>query len=363
MIKKDLKVALVFENLFSFGGATIVNQYFSKIFPDADIYALFGTQKFSDKYFDGRKIKFSFLNKWPFIKKLYTYYLPLWPVAIESFDLSNYDLVISASHSVAKGCITSQDAIHISYIHTPMRYLWDQKDIYSKHGLLKSPFLNYLRMWDVSSAKRPEKIITNSKFVSKRCKRYWGREDDMVIYPPVKLFEGKLIPCEEREEYFVVGAPFAENKGGEFVIECAKELGFNLKVIGRSRGYRRLKRKSRGVKNVEFVGRVSEVEKWKLLSRAKGFLATGIEDFGMFPVEAVSCGTPVLALSKGGYLESVVEGVNGVFYRDNTLNLFKEGMKKLTSKEWEVEKVRESAKRFNEDRFKREVEEFVRKSI
>jgi glycosyltransferase involved in cell wall biosynthesis len=363
MIKKNLKVALVFENLFSFGGATIVNQHFANMFPDADIFALFGTQEFSDKYFEGRDIKFSFLNKYPFIKKLYTFYLPLWPVAIESFDLSDYDLVISASHSVAKGCITSESAVHISYIHTPMRYLWDQKDIYSKYGLIKAPFLNYLRMWDVSSARRAEKIITNSKFVSKRCKRYWGREADQVIYPPVKLYEGKLIPYQEREDYFVVGAPFAENKGGEFVIECARELGFNLKIIGRSRGYKKLKRKSRGVKSVEFLGRVSEEVKWELLSRAKGFLAMGIEDFGIFPVEAVSCGTPVLALGKGGYLESIVEGINGVFFSKNTLNSFREGMKKLTSKEWKVERVRESAKRFDENRFRREVEEFVRKSI
>jgi len=166
MMIKDLKIALVFEGLFSYEGESRVNEQFVKIFPNADIYALYGTQEFSDKYFDGKKVNFSFLNKLPFIQKLYTHYLPLWPIAVESFDLSEYDLVISSSHCVAKGCITSESAIHISYIHTPMRFLWDLKDMYSRYGLLKTPFLNYLRSWDVVSSSRPDRIITNSKFVS-----------------------------------------------------------------------------------------------------------------------------------------------------------------------------------------------------
>jgi glycosyltransferase involved in cell wall biosynthesis len=361
MISKDLKVAFVFENLFSWGGAAVVNKSLLEIFPNADIYALFGKQEFADKYYSGKKIKFSFLNKYPFIKKLYTYYLPLWPVAIESFDLSKYDLVISSSHSVAKGCITGEDTMHISYIHTPMRYLWDQKDLYSKYGLLKVPFLNYLRMWDVSSSSRVDKIITNSKFVSNRCKRYWGREADTVINPPVSIYKDKLVEYKDRDNYFVIGAPFAENKGGRFAIECAKELGFTLKVLGKSRGYKKLKRLAKGDKNIEFLGKVSDEDKWKILSRAKGFLATGIEDFGIFPLEAVSCGTPVLALSKGGYLESIQEGVNGVFYDKNTLNSFKKGMAKLKEKDWEVLRVRDSAKDMGVDRFKKEIEEFIKK--
>jgi glycosyltransferase involved in cell wall biosynthesis len=363
MINRDLKVALVFENLFSWGGAAVVNGHLFDIFPDADIYALFGTQEFADKHYNAKEVKFSFLNRYPFIRKLYTYYLPLWPVAIESFNLSDYDLVISSSHSVAKGCITGEDTVHISYIHTPMRYLWDQKDIYRKHGLIKTPFLNYLRIWDVSSADRAEKIIANSEFVSKRCKRYWGREADTVINPPVPQYEGELIPYSHRDDYFVIGAPFAENKGGDFVIECARDMGFNLKVIGKSRGYKKLKRLAKGIENIEFVGKITEADKWKLLSNAKGYLATGIEDFGIFPLEAVSCGTPVLALRRGGYVESIEEGVNGVFYTENTLNSFIDGMEKLKSNEWEVEKVRETSEKYNEDRFKREVEEYVRKSI
>ncbi len=358
-MNKELKIALVFENLFSWGGAGLVNKNLCEIFPGADIYALFGNQDFSNRYFDGRKIRFSFLNKFPFVKNLYTYYLPLWPVAIESFDLSNYDLVISSSHWVAKGAITSENAVHISYIHTPMRFLWDQKDLYSKYDLLKAPFLNYLRIWDVSSAGRPERLIANSEFVSKRCKRYWDRESDTVIYPPVSLYDGRLIDYKDRENYFVSGAPFAENKGGEFLVECAKELGFMLKIVGRSRGYKKLKRKARGVRNIEFLGKVSEENKWDILSKAKGYLGTGIEDFGIFPVEAMSCGTPVLALKKGGYLESVVDGVNGVLYKENTVEEFEKGLQRLVGREWDVNILSKSVGSFNVERFEKEVRTFV----
>jgi glycosyltransferase involved in cell wall biosynthesis len=351
MMIKNKKVALVFENLFSWGGTSVVNKSLLEIFPQADVFALFGSQQFSDKYLNGKKIKFSFLNKFPFVNKLYPFYLPFWPIAIESLDLSSYDLVISSSSWVAKGCITSEDALHISYIHTPMRFLWDQKSTYSKYGLIKAPFLNYLRMWDVSSSRRPEKIITNSKFVSRRCKRYWGREADIVINPPVYLYDGELVDYRKRDNYFVTGAPFAENKGGDFLIECARELKFNLKIIGKSRGYTKLKRKARNNKNIEFLGKISEEEKWKILSNAKGFLATGIEDFGIFPIEAISCGTPVLALNRGGYKESIVDGVNGIFYDSNTLEKFKIGMERFCDIDWNNGAVSVSVKKFIAKRF------------
>jgi glycosyltransferase involved in cell wall biosynthesis len=363
MMNKDLKTALIFENLFSWGGACVVNKSLMEMLPNADIYALFGSQQFVNEKLMERKVKFSFLNKFPFIKKFYTHYLPFWPVAIESFDLSEYDLVISSSHWVAKGCISSQNALHISYVHTPMRFLWDLRHEYSKYSLLKSPLLNYLRMWDVSSSNRADRLIVVSDFVSDRCQRYWGREPDRVIHPPVQLYDGDLVSYSKRDNYFVSGAPFAENKGGEFLIECARELGFELKIIGKSRGYKKLKRLAKNARNIEFLGRVSDRKKWQVMKGSKGFLATGIEDFGIFPVEAISCGTPVLALKRGGYLDTVTESVNGVFYSKNKINFFKEGMKNLTKRDWDAKRVRESVQEFNEDRFKREVEEFVRKSI
>ena len=363
MRNKDLKIALVVENLFVLGGANVVNLELADIFPNADIYALYGSKDFVTKYLPERNIHFSFLNRFPFIKKLYTFYLPLWPVAVETFDLSKYDLVISSSHSVAKGCITSQDTLHIAYVHTPMRFLWDLREMYSKYRWLKAPFLNYLRIWDVGSSKRADILISSSKFIGSRCKRYWGRDVDGVIYPPVNLYDGSLIRYEDRENYFVAGAPFAENKGGDFLIECAKRLKFNLKVVGDGRGSKRLKRLARGCKNVEFLGRVSEKRKWEVLSNASGFIGCGIEDFGIFPVESMSCGTPVLALKKGGYTESVVDGKNGIFYKENSLDSFKEGLNKLVGIDWDIDIIRESVKRFSRENFRREVEGLVKNSI
>ena len=363
MESKGLKTAIVVENLFSIGGANMVNLQFADIFPNADIYALFGSEKFVKKYFPNRRVKFSFLNRFPFIKQLYVFTLHLWPTAIESFDLSNYDLVLSSSHTVAKGCITSQNSKHISYIHTPMRYLWDLKNLYSKYRFLRAPFLNYLRIWDVYSSKRPDFLISNSKFVATRCKRYWGRDVDRVIYPPVQLYKGDIVECKDRGDYFVSGAPFAENKGGEFLISCAKSLGFKLKIVGGGRGCRRLMRLASGFGNIEFLGRVSENEKWDILSHAKGFVASGIEDFGIFPVESISCGTPVLASKCGGYLESIVDTINGVFYAENTLESFKMGFEKLNNGTWNIERMRSTVVKFGKERFIKEVEEFIRNSI
>jgi glycosyltransferase involved in cell wall biosynthesis len=241
-----------------------------------------------------------------------------------------------------------------------MRYLWDLKDVYiRKRNIFKDLFLNYLRVWDVMSSSRPDHIIANSNFVARRIKRYWGRDADRVIYPPVDLYDGNLVDYKDREDYFVVGAPFAENKGGEFIIECAKELGFNLKIIGSGRGERSLKRLAKGCKNIEFLGRVSEEDKYKVVSNAKGFIGCGIEDFGIFVVESISCGTPVLCLSKGGYIESVVDGVNGVLYSENTVEGFKDGMGKLVSIKWDVDIVSKSFVRFGKERFEKEVEDCI----
>jgi len=186
---------------------------------------------------------------------------------------------------------------------------------------------------------------------------------DGVIYPPVSLYGGNLIEFSDRRDYFVAGAPFAENKGGEFLIECAKELKFNLKVVGDGRGSSRLKQLAKGCGNIEFLGRVSEKEKWDVLSNARGFIACGIEDFGIFPVESISCGTPVLALKRGGYMESVVDGKSGVFYSENSLSSFKDGLGRLVSIDWDIGVMQKSVDRFSKERFKREVEGLVGNSI
>lgn len=358
MKDNPVKVALVTESLWKMGGANRVLEAFCEMYPNADIYALFGDEKNLSETIQKHNIKYSFLNKIPFVKKIYRYTYFLWPIAIESFDLSSYDLVISSSSSVAHGCITGVNTKHICYLHSQMRYAWDMKDVYfnrKNFGFLKRLvipiFLNYLRTWDVIASQRSDVLISNSEFVKNRCLKYWDREVDFVLNPPVELYTGEI--KEKRKEYFVAGAPFEPNKGGEFLLECAKELDFNLKLIGGGSLLKKFKRKYSGCPNIEFVGWVDEKEKWKVLSNSKGFIMPGVEDFGIFPVEAMSCGTPVLAFKKGGVLESVKDGVTGVFFDEQTIRSFEKGLDIFEGMGWKRGGIVENSKRFSKEKFQK----------
>lgn len=358
--KKNLQVALVTESLYSMGGANRVLEKFLDIFPNSDIYALFGDRKSISKKINKSKIYFSFLNRYPLIKKLYRYTHFLWPMAIEQFDFSNYDLVISSSSGVAHGIITPIYCKHICYLHSPMRYAWDLKDLYMKEthfgklkrGIVKL-FLNFNRVWDTCACQRPDVIIANSNFVKDRAEKYWGRNIEYVIYPPVDKYEGDI--HQERENYYVSGAPFEPNKGGDLLLYCASVIKFNLKVIGEGSMKRRLERKYKRYKNIEFVGKISDIEKWDILSKAKGYILTGIEDFGIFPVEAMSCGTPVLAYAKGGVLETVLDNKTGILFKEQNLKSFKEGFRRIGIKKWDYKYIQRYSEKFTEVDFKERV--------
>ena len=355
------KVALVTESLWQMGGANRVLESFSQIYPNADIFALFGEKENLSEEILKHSIYFSFLNKFPFIKKLYRYTFSLWPVAIEQFDLSNYDLVISNSSSVAHGVITSLECRHVAYINSPMRYAWDLAPLYAdlvRFGFLKRAIkeigVSFNRLWDVVAAQRADLIITNSEFVKKRVEKYWGREVNAVVYPPVDMYKGKIF--KKRKEYFVSGAPFEPNKRGDFLLECASQLGFNLKIIGVGSMRNRLKRKYRRFKNIEFLNWITEEEKWKLLSSARGYIVAGIEDYGIFCAEAISCGTPVIAFNQGGSREIVKEGTSGVFFDRWDIKKFEKAVERFNSINWNYEQVKNSLDNVNcKEDFKKEI--------
>ena len=356
-----IRVALVTESLWEMAGSNRVLDSFARIYPQSDIFALFGEKKNLSKNLIERKITFTFLNRIPFIKRIYRYTFFLWPIAIENIDLSNYDLVISVSSSVAHGVITPLHSRHFVYLNTPMRYAWDLTFLYKevvRFGFLKRIvrdfFLTINRSWDVVAARRAGKIIANSRFVAKRVKKYWDREVDVVIYPPSERFSGEIV--KEREDYFVVGAPFEPNKRGGFILDCAKELGFNLKIIGGGSMKKRLKRRYRKYPNIEFLDWVTESVKWELLSKAKGFFVAGVEDYGIFSCESISCGTPVLAYRGGGSREIIEEGRSGFFFDDWEIQKFAKGMREFTKKEWDYEKVQASLENANtKESFKKEI--------
>lgn len=365
---EKLRVAVVSDHVFSFNGAARVTKEIGGIFNNPDYFFLFGDRELAERELNSKNIYFSGLQRIPFLKSIYRYTYFLWPTFIESFDLSKYDLVISSSFSVAHGVVTGIDSRHISYIHTPMRYAWDLKSEYFNRKnfsflkrLVIPIFLNYLRMWDVCASNRADMLVANSEFVSRRIRKYWGRSANMVIHPPVDLYAGKI--KSKREEYFVIGNPFEPNKMGGFVFECAKELGFRLKVIGDGSAFKKMRRKYSKCSNIEFLGRVSEEEKYRVLSNAKGFVASGIEDFGIFPVEAMSCGTPVLAYRGGGYLESVAENLSGMFFDDHSLESFKSAYEEFCKREWNYVAISKRVALFNTDRFRREFKEYILKNI
>lgn len=355
------KVALVTESLWKMAGSNRVLENFALMYPQADIYALFGEKRNLSEILKEKDIYFSFLNKFPFIKKFYRYTFYLWPIAIEQFDLSNYDLVISVSSSVAHGVITPLGCEHLVYVNTPMRYAWDLTSLYRdivKFGFLKrvvkEVFLSINRVWDVIAAQRAEKIVANSEFVAKRVSKYWDRQVDGVVYPPFERYEGETVL--KRDNYFIAGAPFEPNKRGDFLLECASKLGFNLKIMGGGSMEKKLKRKYKRFKNIEFLDWVSEKEKWILLSNAKGFIVAGIEDYGIFCAEAVSCGTPVLAYAGGGSLEILKEGVSGVLFTKWNVNEFKKALEGFKQKNWDYNLVRESLENVNtRESFKNEI--------
>ncbi|MBP5204276.1 glycosyltransferase [bacterium] len=355
-----MKVAIVTESLWKMAGGARITSTFASMYKDADIYCLFGHKKLEDrkKYLDKELCRHNFyfspLNNFPFIKKNYRYTFPLWRRYIENFDFHNYDLVISCSSSVAHGVITPLDCKHISYIHTPVRYAWDMYDTYFNKKnfipfitLYSKKVMHDTRIWDVCASNRSDVLLCNSNFVKERIKKVW-RKDAVLIYPPVTINKttNKNI-INKREDYYIVGAPFDHNKGGDFILHCAKELKFNLKIIGDGNLFNKLKNKYKNCKNIEFLGWVEEEEKFKLLSNAKGFIMGGIEDYGIFCAEAISCGTPVIAYKNGGSLEIVKKNKSGMFFDNYIISDFQDTFDKFNKHKWNYKEVQNSLTNYN----------------
>ncbi|MFH1522584.1 MAG: glycosyltransferase, partial [Patescibacteria group bacterium] len=325
-----MRVALIHDHLAQDGGAEKVLKALADMFPKAPIYTLLYEKKNADKYFKDRHIETSVIQNLPGGVKHYQWYMPFMPMAVEFFDLRNYDLVISDASAFAKGVITSPDTLHICYCHTPTRYIWDYTHQYISelryNKYLKkiiSLVLNYIRIWDRQAADRVDKYIANSKTVQKRIKKYY-RRNSVVIYPPVdtnkcyisdsagnssyapsdaKVLEGKKASADK---YFLIGGRLAPYKRIDMVIEAFKKLDYNLKVFGDGVDLNRLRQIAGDAKNIQFLGRVDEKTKFELYSKCLAFLNPQEEDFGITVVEAMASGRPIIAFKKGGATETVV---------------------------------------------------------
>ena len=356
-----MRVALVHDFLTQYGGAEKVLEAFHEIWPEAPIFTLFYDKKVLGKKFRDYDIKVSPIQNLPFAVKKYRWFLPLMPAAIERLNLSNYDLVISESSAYSKGVLTQPHTLHISYIHTPTRYLWS--DTYEYIDSLKkaeklvskflAPTLTYLRLWDYTAAQRPDCLLTNSNFVAKRIQHYYRREST-VIYPPVEV--DKLSISPEIGKYFLLISRLRPYKRVDLAVQSFNKLKLPLKIIGSGEaGVLKKIAKS----NIEFLGSVSEQEKIKWLSHCQALIHPQEEDFGITAVEAMACGRPVIAYKAGGALETVVENTTGKFFDEQNWESLAETIVKFNSGDFNPEKIREHAFKFSKDRFKEEVKSFV----
>tara|TARA_B100000989_G_scaffold133506_1_gene99172 strand:+ start:1251 stop:2432 length:1182 start_codon:yes stop_codon:yes gene_type:complete len=312
---KDSNIAIVHDWFLrnSFGGSekvtSILNELLNERYSTPDIFALTSNiESLNIKSFKNSQIKTSFIQSLPFGKTNVQSYLPFLPYAVEQFDLRKYDLIISSSHALAKGVLTSPEQLHISYVHTPMRYAWDQMHTYLKKSSLSKfgfeipiRFMLYkLREWDFYSSQRLDFVIANSNFTSKRIKKYWGIESD-VIHPPVDIKRFKY--NESRGDYYMSVNRLVPNKRIDLLIKAFNKLNLPLIIIGD--GPERLKLEKISKSNIKFLKKISDREVEQYMSRCKAFVYAGIEDFGIAPVEAMASGAPVIAYGKGGILDTV----------------------------------------------------------
>ncbi len=365
-----MKVALIHDHLAQDGGAEKVLKVFSDMFPEAPIYTLLYEQKHVTKYFKDRHIETSIIQKLPGGIKHYQWYLFFMPIAVEFFDLSAFDLVISDTSSFAKGVITKPDCLHLCYCHTPTRYLWSDTHQYINelkyNKWLKkiiSLILNRIRIWDRLAADRVDVFVANSKTVQARIAKYY-RRNSTVIYPPVETekFSIKDLATQKPEDkYFLAGCRLAPYKRIDLVIEAFKILGseYKLKIFGDGVDLERLKILAAGATNVEFLGRVSEEEKAQLFQSAQAFINPQEEDFGITVVESMASGRPVIAYERGGATETVIEGKTGLFFNEQKAPALVAAIKRFADLNFNSEEIRAHAEQFSVANFKAQITEFI----
>lgn len=358
---KYMKIALVHDYLVQYGGAERVLEAFTEIFPKAPIYTMVYDKRLMGKAFSGRKIRTSFLQKIPLVGSHHRLFPLLMPMAIEQFDFSEYDIVLSDSNSYAKGVITTPHTLHITYCHTPMRYAWDDCHKYLREfkysNLTKKfvPFaMNYIRMWDKISADRPDRYIANSEFVALRIKKYYNK-NAFVINPPVSA-ENFYISEKVKDYYLMVGRALPY-KRFDVVIKAFNKLGLPLKIIGKGIEMDKLKKYANS--NIEFLGYLNDKETSNYYSKCKAFIFPPEEDFGITPLEAMVSGRPVIAFQGGGALETVVKDKTGLFFGEQTSQSIINVIKNFDSRKFNPEEIREHALRFDKKIFKERIKKFV----
>ncbi|MBU1167839.1 glycosyltransferase [Patescibacteria group bacterium] len=360
-----MKVALVHDFLNQVGGAEKVLRIFHEMFPKAPVYTISYDKEDTGGVFEDMDIRTSFIQKMPFGVKRYKWYLSLMPAAVERFDLSRYDVVISDSSAYAKGVITNPETLHICYCHSPTRYLWSDTHKYTDElrqpSIVKQALplvLNKIRTWDRVAADRVDHYIANSKTVQDRISKYYS-QDSHVIYPPVETKRFNI--SKEVGDYYLIVGRLRPYKRVDIAVEAFNALDMPLKIIGTGEEIGNLK-KIAGP-NIEFLGALPNKEMAEYLANCRAFIHPQEEDFGIAAVEAAAAGRPVIAYRKGGAMETVKEGITGEFFDDQTPWSLVDTIRDFDHSKYDPEVIRKSALEFDEDIFKKKVKDYFDQAL
>lgn len=359
------RVAVVHEWLSSYFGSERVLEQILHLYPQADVFCVADFLPSGERSFlNGRPVATSFIQRLPLARRHFRSYLALMPLAVEQFDLSPYDLVISSSHAVAKGVLTSPGQLHVSYVHTPMRYAWDLQEQYLSRGhakgfgrLLARPLLHYMRMWDVRTANGVDAFVVNSNFVARRVWKIYRREAT-VVYPPVDV--ASFVIGRNREPFYLTVSRLVPYKRIDLVVDAFSRMpNRQLVVIGDGPELFRLKRKATA--NITMLGYQPFHVIRDHMQQARAFIFAAEEDFGIAPVEAQACGTPVIAFGRGGVTETVLDGETGVYFNEQTPESLIKAVNQFECIRcgFDPDRIRRNAERFSVRRFRRELAELI----
>lgn len=355
-----MKIAIVHDFLNQMGGAEQVVKVLREVFPEAPIYTSVYIPSAVCPSFRTADIRTSFMQRLPMIAKHARRYLPLYPYAFESFDLSGYDVVLSSSSSFAKGVITSPDTCHISYCYTPMRFAWNyhtyiEQEPLSRFVKLCLPYIVHrVRRWDEITSNRVDYFVAISNEIKRRIWKYYRRDSD-IIHPPVDT--SKFTLSEKDEGYFLILSRLLPYKRIDIAIEAFNRLRLPLKIVGDGRDSKRLKKNAGPT--VEFLGHLPEKETKRCLRECRALVFPGLEDFGLTPVEAMACGKPVVAFAAGGALETVVDGVTGKLFHEQTPESLAHAVTDLDPSAFDPYRIRSHAELFDVSMFKSQIRNYV----
>lgn len=362
MSLKNLKIAIVCDWLTTPGGAEKVILSLHKLFPAAPIYtSVYNPVKV--KGFEQAEIHTSSIQNYPFAKIKHQLYLQWMPKAFEKFNLNEYDIVISSSHSCAKGVITKPQTLHVCYCHSPMRYAWENSINYVKQynanpivKTLAPWFLHKIRLWDRLSADRVDYFIANSHHIQKRIHKYY-RRPSTVIHPFIDT--SQFTAGDQRENFYLAVGRLTPYKKFDLLVETFNQTGLPLKIVGTGIAEQELKQKAK--ENIQFLGFVPDEQLHELYRQAKALIFPQLEDFGITPLEAMASGCPVIAYAKGGALETVIDGKTGVYFHEQTPESLKKAIQKRATLHFDHQKIEEHAKTFSEEKFQKEITKFLEK--